>query len=592
MPAPTSPIRTLLASRSTQRWFFVAAGVVTSALYIFGAWQSRFNLSNVDGISYISIAKQYAAGLTEYAINGYWSPFVSWFMAPFIAAGVEPLFSFVLINAFAAIVNTCVAMLLVYRLTRGHFWATFIVLVTTFALQFAQAPTITPDAWVVSWTTLFAWVLLEVDRRLRPGTVRERIIAGIVIGAMGALGFFIKQYLIPVFVVVVIAWFIFRWFADRAENREPDNVAAARRWWITPVATLAAALIISAPWITALSIKYGELTLGSSFAVNISVKFDPDSETRTRDPLQLVTPPNEYAVAFGEDRSYEVAETSEFGTERSLLSRIKYYVVERFAVFPYYLEKLGSFAPFAFVIYAGMLAALLFGWANFRRHRESVSILIVGLVYFAGYAAITQVSSSGGNARYYWPALTISTILLCISLPALWKRFFADASRWRRILAICLVALVPFAAVTQNMLGLPYVFSTVKATGGAGFLFKEPGKPIPYVFAEELKKDGVIPKRSKLVGSNYRLTLRLAYYLDAQAYGRSGHNFDLTDPAFREVLDENDIDYFLRFTPTGDPRADVSEFATIVKTYDTRVTCSDERSAPVTDCTVDIISLK
>jgi hypothetical protein len=591
MPERTFLSFSALKSRQSQVLQFLSAGFFTSLLYFYAAYASRYNLSNVDGISYLSIARQYAEGRGEIAINGYWSPLVSWLMAPFITAGVDPLFSFMLVNAISATVGTCAAMALVWRYTKGSYWPTFIVLVSTFSLYMAQAPTITPDSWVVTWTTFFAWTLIEVDRRLHPGTVRDRIIGGLAIGAMGAIGYFTKQYLIPVFVVTVIIWFAFRILSDRKEYTPADRKEAARRWLLAPLATVVGVLIVATPWVTALSVKYGELTLGSSFSVNISQKFDPESGEEIRDPLDIPAPPNAYAVAFGEDRGTEVAETGGFQSSAPLFERIKFYVVERFAVFPHYLNKIGSFAPFAFVLLFGLLAAMAFRWVNFRNHRDAVSVLILGLVYFAGYAGITQVQSSGGNSRYYWPLLTLSTIVFALILPVAWKALFAHANVLRRIAAAGLIALLPLAAFTQNFLGYPHLFSMIQGSAGVGYLVGDPVKPIPAKFSEELKRDGVIAPHSKLVGENYRMTLRIAFYINSQAYGRSNHYYDLYDPAFREVFTDLDLDYFVRFIPTGEDHPDVSEFGKIVASYDTRISCSDERGAPVEDCTVDFISI-
>lgn len=582
----------MLTSRTVQRNFFIVAGVIASVLYFYAGYASRFNLSNVDGISYISIAKQYAAGLGPVAINGYWSPLVSWLMAPFIAAGIDPLFSFMIVNTISAVVGTAAAMALVWRITKGNFWSTLIALIVTFSLYLSQAPTITPDSWVVTWTTLFAWTLVEIDKRLHPGTIRDRIIAGSAVGAMGAIGYFTKQYLIPVFIVTVIIWFAFRILADRKEHEPADRRETMRRWLLAPAVTVLATLIVAAPWVTALSIKYGEVTLGSSFSVNISQKFDPESGEEVRDPLEIVSPPNDYAVAFGEDRGTEVAETGGFQSSSPLFDRIKYYVVERFAVFPFYLTKVGSFAPFAFVLLFGLLAAMAFRWVDFRKHRETVSVLILGLVYFAGYAGITQVQSSGGNARYYWPVLTLSTLVVCLLLPALWNGIFARMNLVRRIVAIALIAMLPLSAFTQNIIGYPHLFSTIRASTGVGFIVGEPVKPIPYEFAEQLKADGVFPAHTKFLGENYRMTLRLAFYLDGQAFGRSEHNFNLADPEFRTVFKEKGIDYFVRYTPTGVTRSDISDFGTVVASYNTRMTCSDDRTAEVEDCTVDFITFK
>lgn len=593
MPAQRILTRSTLSHPRFQQVFFGAAFVATTLVYFVAAWQSRFNLSNVDGISYISIAKQYAAGLFDTAVNGYWSPLVSWLMAPLIAGGIDPLLSFMYVNALAATVGTIAAVLFVRRFTNRAFWPAFIVLVVCFALYVSQAPTITPDAWVVTWATLFAWTLVEVDRRLRPGTVKQQILGGLAIGAMGVFGYVAKQYVIPVFIVSVIIWFAVRIVLDARENAPVPREQRFKRWFAAPVAVFVAAAIVAAPWVATLSLKYEEPTVGSSFSVNIGMKFDPKTgEKIARDPLELVAPPNEYAVAYGEDRSVEGADGKSFKSDAPLYQRIKYYLIERVAVFPYYLQKIGSFAPFAVIIYAGFLLALLFRWVDIRKHREAVSVLILGLVYFAGYAAITQTSSNGGNARYYWPALTLSTIVFALLLPVLWRTLFADMTKWRRWLAIALIALVPFAAISQNVFGFPWLFSTVRASNGTSFILAAPAAPDPYNFSVKLREDGVIPERSKIVGTNYRMTLRLAFYLEAQAYGRSGHMFDISNPEFQDVLRENDIDYFLRFTPVGEEKPDVSDSTNLVKSYVETLSCSDDRGTEPVPCNIEVLELK
>lgn len=64
---------------------FVVIGVALSAAV---AYHNRLGVTNVDGISYMGIAREYANGWLPDAINAYWSPMVSWMMAPFIAAGL------------------------------------------------------------------------------------------------------------------------------------------------------------------------------------------------------------------------------------------------------------------------------------------------------------------------------------------------------------------------------------------------------------------------------------------------------------------------------------------------------------------------
>src|SRR3954447_1440755 len=44
---------------------------------------------NPDGVSYLTIARQYLDGHFADAINAYWSPLYSWLLVPLTAAGIE-----------------------------------------------------------------------------------------------------------------------------------------------------------------------------------------------------------------------------------------------------------------------------------------------------------------------------------------------------------------------------------------------------------------------------------------------------------------------------------------------------------------------
>ena len=62
---------------------FLALGLyLLFALILFSNYKY---IINSDGISYISIARNYINGHLFYAINGYWSPLYSWLLIPFIS---------------------------------------------------------------------------------------------------------------------------------------------------------------------------------------------------------------------------------------------------------------------------------------------------------------------------------------------------------------------------------------------------------------------------------------------------------------------------------------------------------------------------
>jgi hypothetical protein len=513
-------------------------------------------------------------------------------MAPLVSAGLDTILAFQIGNALAATIGLCLAMYLVWKRTDGMFWPTVMVAIATYCLFLSHLPTITPDGWVTTWVLLFTFALLEFDDRLNPGTRRARILAGAALGAIGVLGYLIKQYLIPVFIVVIIIWLIVRMVRDRRSVPELRGRALVRRWVVLPGAIALTSLILAAPWVTALSIKYDKPTVGSSFSVNIGMKFDPTSATAAPSPTQVPVPPNKYAVSYGEDRGVETtAPGGTFASPSPLAYRIRFYLDQRIQAFPYYLNKVDSIAPFAFVTVLGLFLALLFGWIRYKPNRSLVTIATVWAVYFAGYAAITQASSGGGNVRYYWPLLPLSAVLISLMIPRLWRSLSPRLNTARKVIAIALIAVIPLTAISENAVGLSFPFSTSATSPSVAYLFRPPYKPAPFDLAEVMKKDGIIKPGDRILGTNYRTTLRLGYYLGAQVYGTSGHNYQISNPALQKVLTKDGINYFITYTPVLMKTQPHDGYATPVKNYLVNSICSDSKSSFIEPCNITVFRL-
>ncbi|CAN5577318.1 hypothetical protein BH09ACT4_BH09ACT4_01600 [soil metagenome] len=583
-----------LSARTGDIILVVLIALASGALF-WGAWVSRYNITNIDGISYISIARHYANGLTDYAINGYWSPAISWLIAPLIVAGLDPLFAFNLVNATVGTATIVLGVLFARRLGQHRFVPALFAFVGTASIALGESTVITPDLLVVAWTIGFAWYLAETDHALRPGTIKSRILWGIGLGALGAVGYFIKLFLVPFFFAALVLWALLRWVTSFSTDRDLSRRRRLRRYILAPLAAIIAFAIVAAPWVGAISAKYGEFTLGSSFAVNISQKFDPESDTGAepdRDPLQLVAPPNPYAVAYGEDRGTDLNETPAFQSPAPLGDRVAFYISERLRVFPYYLNKIAMIAPFAFLTMVLLALSFLFGWLKWTQYRPVLIVALVWTVYFAGYAAIAQLSSEGGNLRYYWPLLPLSMIAFGLMVPEIWRRLSHSLTGWRLLLALLLILVVPIAAINQNALGRPHLLAIAPATGGISYIIHPPSKPAIYTPAQDMIERNIIPAGSKIVGETYRSTVLIAYYTGSQAYGRSGHHFNIFDPAFRKVLADNDIDFFLTFTPVGSVPPDVSAFAKVIASYTANLRCGDESDAAMVDCQIQVVDLK
>jgi hypothetical protein len=574
---PVGPLRALARSRTVHARSLLAAFAVGSLVVAVAGYRARHILSNIDGISYISIARQYAHGQLDTAINGYWSPLISWMLAPFIAVGIDGQLAFMIVNVVAAVVGTGLGSLLVWRTTRGHLFATAVFMFTSFVFYAGNLPTLTPDLLVVTWVIVFVYTLTVLAHRLDPGTTRQRILGGALLGVICALGYFTKLFLMPVFVLVIIVVLVVR---ARGHVR-PAFVTMGS-------AAVVVALVI-APWSMVLSNAYGTFTLGTSFTVNVESKFEPAIEEDAVPTTVLSTPPNENAISFGEDRTQQVVGTG-FTSRSGFLARLDYYVSNRIDAFPAYIAKIGSIAPFAVITIAMLILGLLFGVVSYRRNRAAALASVTVVAYFLGYAAITSLASGGGNARYYWPIFILSVLVLCLSVPAVLRRLHAPRLPLKRLMTIGLVLLVPFAAVWQHGLGNSAPFSGVAAPSGLGYI-KNDAKPELQTFAEG-ELSAVIPPGSSIVGKNYRQTLKYAFYLDdVQIFGRSTEKYDPTNPVFQDELRAKGIDYYLMYGPVDREPVGLSALGETVATFYLNSTCFETTPTVKPSCRLDVIQV-
>ncbi|KQW06668.1 hypothetical protein ASC66_09445 [Leifsonia sp. Root4] len=569
------------------------------------AYAFRFSLNNIDGISYISIAEQYAAGQFDIAVNAYWSPMISWLLAPLLASGLNGPQSFMLINALSASIGVGVGSWYLWKRTNRHFWATFLFLATSVVFFSGSSFILTPDSLVAVWVIVFLVTLSWLDDILDSPEVSTRRLwaCGAVLGIVGALGYFIKLFIVPLLVATLIVWFVIR----LVTARKGTFWDRARSTTLVLVSSVVIAAVVCAPWVLALSLKYDEPTIGTSFSVNINKKFDPNANSDQVTPLELEAPPNEHAVSSGEDRlppagkssgatisteSADPGSADKADSEISVLSRAKYYVKERLAAFPHYVTKIGTIAPFAFATLIVFALLLLFGFINYRKNRYASLAALIGGVYFVGYAAITSASSGGGNTRYYWPVFLLTVMMVSLSVPRMWASLVSRRAGAAKLTAfVLIIALLPAAAFWQHGLGRSAPFAVSAGSVGVKSLLRDGGvPPIEQTFAEA-KLSTHIPPGSKIVGSNYRTSLKFAYFLDAQIYGNAGDNFDISDRAVHELLSANNIDFYLDFTPLASNSPDFGQLGSVIARYVAKLPCADVKGAPPRQCVITVVEV-
>jgi hypothetical protein len=577
--------------------------LVASLLIAVIAFRTRLEMTNIDGISYMSIAKQYAEWHWADAVNGYWSPMVSWLMAPFIAVGVGQTTAFAIVNTLSCVAVLAMGAWLLLR-TTGNGWTAAWSIAATTPLLMANVSLQTPDTLVLVWCLGFLWALIAADRAWH-GSVRRIVLTAVLLGAVCAFGYFTKAFLVPVFLVVVPVWAVVRWFQDRPEARE-------RRSVLLPVVALVAVVLVSAPWVIALSVKFGGIEVGSSLTVNVSGKFSDTSSTDA-DEYRIATPPNARAVSPNEDRTPSIYDAGILSAERTvpevpqpgaeaapttshtttLVGKVRYYVEQRLEALPYYFNRIGSFAPFALAIGVVFVGAVVAGVVHYRRFVFASIVGIFSGVYLLGYAGIATVDTQGGNARYYLPLFIGSVLIAGALLPAFW-RAARRGRRVRQVVAVVACAVLVVAAYSQNVNGVKAPFSTM-GTRPSGIPVGQvfggvvtPDEPLP----DLLLANHTLPAGSRILGTNTRDATLVAFRTGTQMYGEPGQEYDYQDPSFVALLKKSGVQYFLNYTNALIPKdRDYSAIGTLEDSFTVQQTCQDIRSAPVQACRVDVVKV-
>lgn len=367
------------------------------------AMPAILELINPDGISYLAVAQHWASGRFAYAVNAYWSPFFSWAMVPWLLLGLPPVLAakLTLFLAVAALVVggwKLVGILSTDPLVR---WPTT-ALLGLLAFEWSLT-VVTPDVIAVA---IIVWYLLALDRMRRSGSTRDAIGCGL----LGAVLYIDKAVGLPLF----LAHFTLA-------TLRPATI----RRWLVGVAAFAAA---SAPWIAAMSWKYGALTMGTAGAHNWRLM---GPETRRFEPFwgALFAPPNPLATSVWEDPSaVAMPDWSALGAPAHLMD----LVVRHAWTLHQTLWARSPWVPIVVVV----LAALVASFRDPRVRQVAVvrdALLAIGLVTAAALPFVVE-------ERYVWTIPALAVVLaayLVDRIGAAWPGAVATA------MALVAASLVP-----------------------------------------------------------------------------------------------------------------------------------------------------
>ena len=240
-----------------------SAAVVLGALH---AYTAAVNFSmNEDGISYLDIGDAYFRGDWDAALSSMWSPMYSWVLGlvmKLVRPDMRWEFPLVHLVNFAIYLGALASFtyfwkqLDAYRKSRTKeseglvslpdwaWTALGYLLFIISSLQWIEIWAVTPDMLM----SIFVYWAAAILVRLRTGQTSVKTFLGL--GCVLGLGYLAKAIMLPVTLLVLIVLFLAGWGAR--QNR------------LLPLATLVAFVFVILPFVAAVSINRGELSLGSA----------------------------------------------------------------------------------------------------------------------------------------------------------------------------------------------------------------------------------------------------------------------------------------------------------------------------------------
>lgn len=468
---------------------FIGASIAT----IFGVFvivdqRPLTMLLSPDQISYLLIAEKISTGDFIGSLNTYWGPLYSWLISLFhFVVGGNFAAVGLMVNAVSAIVLILGVVILGCHLNLTSLPITF--LATTSALYGVYL--VIASGVDALFAAIYLWCCVYICRLLRENSsILDATVFGLLLGSL----YLTKSFGLPLSIISLVTLAAALYFCPGWSNK---NVRALG------IATIVVGLVCL-PWITAISLKVGHITFGTSGAFNNSL-FGPDSAGFPMHTAGLIEPGESWMVsAWHEPEKLPVTEWSPFAS----LSDAGYQA-QRF------LENIVSVGhqwSWGGVATAGLFISAMFWKLRVQKRVVDISILVIAaisLAYVAGYALVTV------QDRYlYGAALSLWVCSFSLALKV-WGNSF--------VLWIIFVAIAGLNISPRVSDYMTVHFPTAR-----------------YEVARDLSFR--LPPDSRIASNtHWHDTLAIAYLNRYEYLGHRGS--ELTDDQFRSQLEKLNVEY-------------------------------------------------
>ena len=239
-----------------------------------------------DAVSYLTIAQKYRAGDFHNAVNGYWSPLLSWLIAPLLCLGVAPEVTAKCLQIAIGAGVLSIVWWLGKRLQLSEVVRVLTTLCLVPAVVMYALSDTTPDLLVAGLLLAYLGVVIGADYPRSPWQ-------GAACGLLGALAYLAKAYAFPFFLSHFIAVSGYLFLRRRSSGEELRRLAAGT------AAGLLVFALLAGGWAGLISRKYSRITIGTTGAYQFSLS----NRGHPTEVGGLYPPANASAVSAWEDPS-------------------------------------------------------------------------------------------------------------------------------------------------------------------------------------------------------------------------------------------------------------------------------------------------
>jgi hypothetical protein len=389
------------SSRKNVSFFCGVMAVAAAGFVFFAAIFPLYRYAlNPDGVSYISLAYQYAQGHWSDAVNAYWGPLLTWLIAGCVFFGLDAVFAAKILQC---VIGIALSVSVYIALRKKDVTDAMAIIAAVSFLPVATSMTmllVNPDALLA---LLVFWYVFLSPRLLEGGAFRAHCVAGV----LGFLMYAAKAYGAMFFVASYAALCAVAWVRKQ-------QVATVKGF----AAGLFVFLVLSVPWVTALSVKAGRFTVATTPKFNRTY-YGPYANNFYGPKVFL----DERHLSSWDDLTYlDQPEWLNFSDARTVQHQAKtIFLGMRETV-----VVLFGFSPLVVVLFGSIF------FAAYRRHWRSECGVYLGLavLYCVPYMAVSV------KDRFLWPVCLMMYVYLTYAAFHLLRR-----NRGVAVAAVLVVAL-------------------------------------------------------------------------------------------------------------------------------------------------------